>query len=465
MRNEMTKCLVMAALATAAGCATDVDDTADKVAFSGEPELYQLSRTGHDSFLGATYDSTGRLLAVGFRADGIDSASDRAMVVARFTRQGELDPTFGTDGVAVKNVKVGGNGETARGVIVQSTGKIVIGGTIEGGTVAGDRDVALVRFNTDGTVDETFGAEGVVVLDLNVGHEKEDGGLASPDNLWNMVASGDKIVLHGNQRAEGTTAGGEPREDNDWVLVRLTADGELDATFGTNGKFTVDIDNASGNARAALVLADGSIIGTGYSKTPSSGDTTQAVAYKVDDTGKLDTSFGVNGVFHDVVLAETTEIYALVQQGDKFVSTGYGRPSQGDDLDWVSLRLNADGTLDDTWGDNGAVLIDYQGFGDNSRDLVALPDGRFVLVGGGRTDASTVDAMVAVLKADGTLDTSFNETGKKVWDLGGLTDMFWNVAVSPVDGTVAVVGAKVAGAGASAENNDDAAVLFLSLGK
>lgn len=462
------KGLAMAALMTAAGCAAEPDETPDAgndVVFPGEPDLFQLSKTGHDVFYGAAYDDTGRLLAVGFRAEGIDSASDRAMVVARFTKDGELDPTFGSDGVAVKNVKVGGNGETARGIIVQSTGKIVIGGTVEGGTVAGDRDVALVRFNTDGTVDETFGAEGVVVLDFNVGHEKVDGGLASPDNLWNLVASGDQIVVHGNQRAQGTTAGGEPREDNDWVVVRLTADGALDDTFGTGGKFTLDIDNVSGNARAALVLADGSVIGTGYSKTPSAGNTTQAVVYKVDNTGKLDTTFGVNGVFHDVVLPETTEIYALAQQGDKFVSTGYGRPSGGDDLDWVSLRLNADGSLDTTWGDDGAVLIDYAGFNDNARNLVALPDGRFVMVGGGRTDASTVDAMVAVLKADGTLDTSFHQTGKKIWDLGGLSDMFWGVAVSPIDGTVAVVGAKAVGAEATAANNDDAAVLFLSLGK
>lgn len=465
MTLNTVKGLFAAALITTAGCAGPEETPDDKKVFAGEPELVQVSKTGNDSFYGAAYDASGRLVAAGFSADGVDAASDRSMAVARFTKDGELDETFGEGGIVKKNVKVGGNGEGARGVIVQSTGKIVIGGTIEGGTEAGDRDVALVRFNTDGTVDTTFGTEGVVVLDLNTAVLNAAGKVTGADNLWNLQAFGDKIIVHGNQRAEGETEDGDPREDTDWVLVRLTADGALDTTFGTGGKFTFDIEKVGGNARAALVLEDGSILGTGYAKTPSLG-TTQPVVYKVDATGKLDTTFGVGGLFHDVVLPETTEIYAIARQGDKFVTTGYGRASTTDHLDWVSLRINADGTLDETWGTNGAVRIDWDGFNDNSRDIAALPDGRFVLVGGGRTDATTLDAMVAVLKADGTLDTSFADTGKKLWDLGGLSDMFWGVAVSPVDGTVAVVGTKtVGGDGPTAGNNDDSAVLFLTLDK
>lgn len=462
MTPHTAKALFAAALITTAGCAGTDEPPNEKKIFSGEPELFQLSKTGNDAFYGAAYDASGRLLAVGFSADGVDAASDSSMVVARFTKDGELDSTFGADGIVKKNVKVGGNGEVARSVVIQSTGKIVVGGNIEGGTEPGDRDVALVRFNDDGTVDASFGTDGVVVLDLNTGLV-DNGKLVSADNLWNLALSGDKIVVHGNQRADGVTAEGDPRADTDWVLVRLNADGAIDTTFGIDGKFTLDLEEVSGNARTALVLDDGSIIGSGYASTPSLGKK-QPVVYKVDSTGKLDTSFGVDGVFHDIVLPELTEVYALARQGDKFVSAGYGRASGSESVDMVSLRFNADGTLDESWGTNGAVQVDWDGFTDKARKVAALEDGRFVIVGGGGTDATNSDGMVALLTHAGKLDATFGETGKKIWDLGGLADMFWDVVVSPVDGTVAVVGVKsVGGDGPTAENNDDAAVLFLTL--
>lgn len=430
-----------------------------------EAVLVQLSKTGHDGFFAAAYDGEGRLVAAGFSAEGVDAKSDRAMTIARFTKAGDLDATFGENGIAKKNVRLGGNGETARGLVIQSSGKIVVGGTVEAEANPADRDIALVRFNTDGSLDSSFGTEGVVLLDFNTGHVNADGKVVAADNLWNLALSGDKIVVHGNQRAEGDKTDGTPRDDTDWVLVRLLENGEVDTSFGTAGKFTLDIDEVGGNARRALVLRDGSIIGSGYAKTPSLGKT-QPVVYKVDPTGKLDAAFGVDGVFHDIVLPEATEVYALALQGDKLVTTGYGRANATDDLDFVSLRLHANGTLDETWGTQGAVRIDWAGFADKSRQIAALDDGRFVLVGGASIDASTLDAMVAVLTADGALDaSSFDGKGKAVWDLGGKDDMFWDVAVSPVDGTVAIVGGKVTGEGADAGNNDDAAVLFLKLAK
>lgn len=465
MNFNTAKRLVAAALIAAAGCGGTEEPPDGAKGFSGDAEVLQLSKTGNDAFYGATYDPSGRLLAVGFSADGVDAASDSAMVVARFTKEGKLDKSFGTDGVVRKNVKVGGNAELARSVVVQSTGKIVVGGNIEGGTVPGDRDVALVRFNDDGSVDDTFGTDGVVVLDLNTGLVNGAGKLVAADNLWNLALSGDKIVVHGNQRAEGETDSGDPREDTDWVLVRLNADGAVDTTFGTDGKFTLDLEEVDGNARTALVLDDGSIIGSGYASTPSLGKK-QPVLYKVDSTGKLDPAFGVDGVFHDIVLPELTEVYALAPRGDKFVSAGYGRASSSESIDMVSLRFHANGTIDPTWGNNGAVQIDWDGYGDKARKVATLADGRFVIVGAGGVDAKTTGAMVAVLAADGALDTSFAETGKKLWDLGGLADAFWDVAVSPVDGTVAIVGVKaVGGDGPTADDNDDAAVLFLTLDK
>jgi uncharacterized delta-60 repeat protein len=87
-----------------------------------------LSETENDRFWGVTFDDQDRAYAAGFLRTG----SDTQMVVARYTTAGVLDPTFGTGGVAMVNVSVaGGTEETARGVVVQSDGKVVIAGVVE----------------------------------------------------------------------------------------------------------------------------------------------------------------------------------------------------------------------------------------------------------------------------------------------------------------------------------------------
>jgi uncharacterized delta-60 repeat protein len=247
-------------------------------------------------------------------------------------------------------------------------------------------------------------------------------------------------------------------------MVRLNADGTLDNTFGTNGKFLLDIDQKNGSARAAVILADGSIIGTGYASTPSVGDTTQVVLYKLTPAGVLDTTFGVNGIFHDIVLSAATEAYGAVVEEGKLVTLGYGRQTTSESLDFVSLRFSGTGVLDKTWGNNGATRVDAAGFNDNGRFIAALPGGKVLLVGGGRSTSANADGMLAVLDGTGTLDTTILPTGKKLYDLGGTADFFWGAAVSPDQSKVVVVGLKgVDAAKASGDNNDDAAVLALPL--
>jgi uncharacterized delta-60 repeat protein len=327
------------------------------------------------------------------------------------------------------------------------------------GTAASDRDLALARFTADGGLDTTFGDNGIKILDLNTGVEiagPNGPAWAGADALWSLsVYADDKILVHGAQRAVG-----EGRTDTDWAMVRLQADGDVDDDFGTEGKHLLDLQQVNASARSAIILADGSVIAGGYANTPGLGSL-QPVVYKVTPEGELDTSFGTGGVFHEIVLAGMAEAYGFALQGDKIVTIGYGRTAADADLDWVSIRLNADGTLDTTWGDNGVVTMDLAGFNDNGRNLTALADGRVLLLGTARTTADTADAVALVLDANGDPDTSFGANGRRLYDLGGVGDVFWGVAKSP-DGTkLAIAGYKGAGSTPTAESNDDAAVLML----
>jgi uncharacterized delta-60 repeat protein len=487
MRLASNLCLALLLAAPLAACDSsddpvddmDDDDTDDDdddplpEPYLAEATMVPMSQAGSDAFFGVAYAADGSFFAAGFHADSFESSSDRSFALAKFTAAGALDPDFGDDGIATINVAVdGAGGEAARVVALQADGKIVIGGAIEHdveatGTAASDRDIALVRFLDSGAVDEDFGDAGVAIYDLGEGVEVEGTmgpTLSAADSLWSLTLTDDDgMVLHGATRTPAALEDAE-RTDSDWFVLRLDDAGEPVAMFGEDGVFTLDLSEVNASARFASVLADGSIIGAGYANTPGLG-TVQPVVYKLTPDGDLDETFGEGGVFHQTVLAGQTETYGVAVVGDKLVTTGYGKTTADGQLDWVSLRLTMDGELDTTWGDDGAVVIDRDGFNDNSRAIVALPDGAVLLIGGGRADADTLDAFIAVLDGDGELDDRFGDdnSGKQVLDLGGVGDMLWNAVVAPDGSRAVMVGHKGAGSSPSADNNDDAAVLILPL--
>src|SRR5262249_43213939 len=143
----------------------------DVSADAPKPEIVQISRIGHDRFYGVTYDESGALYAVGQITNSTDAGADTSLLLTKFTAAGERDPSFGGTGSVTSNVTPGTNGEILRAIAVQSSGKIVVSGTAEhlGVADARDRDIVVLRFNPDGTVDDTFGANGTVRIDLSTG--------------------------------------------------------------------------------------------------------------------------------------------------------------------------------------------------------------------------------------------------------------------------------------------------------
>jgi uncharacterized delta-60 repeat protein len=276
----------------------------------------------------------------------------------------------------------------------------------------------------------------------------------------------DRLVVSGGMVRPGAT-------DTDYVVVRLSKDGALDPSFATGGVFALDRvipDSTNGNApkhnnaspRHVSLLPGGGIIAAGYQPIP--GRDTEPVVYKLSETGELDATFGTQGVFDSYVLDEQAETYAARPQGDKLVTTGYGRSTATETTDVLSLRLTREGALDPSYGNGGMVRIDVGGFADNSRNLAVLPDGRIVLAGGGRPTATNVDGFIALLLPDGAPDTRWSPTGWRTVDLGGPADFLWSVALSPDHRTLAFVGFLGVGANPTpATANDDAALVLVAL--
>ncbi len=415
-----------------------------------DPVIHTFSAGGHDRLFGAIFDDQNNLLAVGVTSNGTISP-DLESIVVRIRPDGTLDPTFGTNGVFRRNLVAGGTVETARGIVIQSDGRIVVSAAVDvpGATDAREADVALFRLTRTGTVDASFGTNGVAVHDFGPG--AVSGNTYLTDAPWGLaLADDDALILQGSRKNAN-------RNDSDFMIVKFTERGALDRSFGVGGVFELDVDNANASSRVPTVLADGSILGAGYMTVAG---VTTPVVFKVTPGGVLDETFGARGVFTTAVLSSVTETYAIVPQstGD-LVTAGYGREESTATNDFLSLRLSAAGVLDRNYGTNGAAVVDIGGggFADNCRDLVVLPDDRVVMVGNGRSSASNNEGALVVLTSSGAPDRSFGPNGVRTYDLGGPADAFWDVARAP-DGRLGVVGLRGALTG---NGNDDAVVLIL----
>lgn len=422
------------------------------------PIITPISAAGHDRAFGLTLDAQGNIYTTGVVAAGTDSTSDFSTVVTKFSPQGVLDTTFGTGGFSIHNITVGTNGELSRGIVLQSTGKIVVSATVDhvGGTDARDRDVAVMRLNPDGSLDTTFGTNGITIVDLSPGQLVGTSFLA--DSTWGLVVlPDDRLVAScGMVRPGGT--------DTDYAMVRFTANGVVDTTFGANGVLDVDYNmlNATG-VRQVSLLADGSLLGSGYLAVNGNN---QPFVYKSKPNGALDTTFGTGGIFTQAIpgLAAQAESYMATPQGNKFVTVGYGRNDAAtESLDWISLRLLPNGVLDTTYGNNGVARLDIGGFGDNARYVQVLPDNRVVLSGGGRLSANDVDGAVGILTPNGQPDTTFTPSGVKMIDLGGVNDFLWAVAVGPSKKYLVLAGIKGVATATPVVGNDDSALVLVPL--
>lgn len=159
-----------------------------------------------------------------YYAAGFDTTNgDRRMALARLGPTGSLDTSFGQGGITTVNVAVGGKtAEFARGVVVQSGGKVVIAGPVEHdptatGDAARDTDIAVVRFDATGKLDPTFGVNGVVRLDLSTG--VVSGTAFRGDTSWGLtLLPEDGLLVVG-----GTLGDGAGRTDIDYAVVKLTS--------------------------------------------------------------------------------------------------------------------------------------------------------------------------------------------------------------------------------------------------
>ena len=322
---------------------------------------------------------------------------------------GSLDPTFGSGGIAV--TPIGGSNEAAEEIAVQSDGKLVTVGQSYNGS---NYDIALARYNTDGSLDITFGTNGKLTIDVGGGYD-EGQSLA--------IQTDGKIVVAGLCGIGSY---------DDFVVIRFNSNGTLDNTFGTNGKVITDIANWFSGARSVALQGDGKILAAGFSWGDTSYEFT-LVRYNIN--GTLDGTFGSGGIVK-TDFGGYDEAWSIIIQGDsKIVVAGYSNTTKPD---FAIARYNSNGTLDNSFATGGKIRFAFGSGNDYCWSVVLQTDGKLVL-GGDTYNGSNYDFALARLNTNGSFDNTFGSAGKVITSNSSGDDEIFALAIQS-DGKILATG-------------------------
>ena len=308
----------------------------------------------------------GKLVVAGF-ARHPERAHD-GFAVVRYLQDGSLDQGFGGSGgviTAVDPQSGAGHNDIGRAVAVDARGRIVVAGETGGAF----KDVALVRYLADGSLDPDFGEGGGVVTDLG-GDDRAQALALQPDG---------KILVAGS---------GGRGSSEDFVLLRYLPDGRLDTSFGQGGHVTTDFRGGSDRGQGLALRPDGKIVVGGVLQLSGGCEPrTTCERYglalaQYTSAGQLDPGFGEGGKA-SLDLISSAGGYGLARLKDGHLALAGHVGNE----DFAVALLHEDGRPEASFGDAGVARVSFGPGTDRASGVGALPDGGF-LVGGSATTAS-----------------------------------------------------------------------------
>jgi uncharacterized delta-60 repeat protein len=306
---------------------------------------------------------------------GVESLEGRALLTA-----GTLDPTFGTGGGYVKT-DLGTAGDSATTVAVEPwDGKTLVAANVSTSLTTGY--FTLVRYNTDGSLDTTFGKSGIVTTKSSGANDTINAIVFTPDHKIDAVGQ----VYVSSGKAKGWQIG----------VARFNANGALDSTFGSTGFVTVAATSSfhynSSNAAAAVLDPSGRLVIAGSYYGSNSGSIYTPPWYygnalvRLNANGTFDTSFGSGGIVLGKSAQGTYDAWDIVRLQP--LGSSYKIDVVGVDQGKASLlQLDPNGSRDGTFGSNGEVVLAGDGIGGG---VAFEPDGGFIGINHAQNDSFTV---------------------------------------------------------------------------
>jgi uncharacterized delta-60 repeat protein len=322
-------------------------------------------------------DADGSIFSAGYSIES-GGTGIYHLTLTKHTANGIPVPSFGTNGIVATTIDYS---EFPLDIKLQADGKILVAGSTYLGPTQngpGDYNSFAVRYNPDGSLDQTFGNNGVFKL------------LHSDSHISSMIVLSDgSVLLAGN--SFGTAA-----------ISKIEPNGVIDSSFGSNGSAFLSDANYTFILWEAILLSDQTILCAGYDGTDPNNS---KLSYcKIDLNGHFIDNFGQNGkVILDLhnTSPQITELLSGVKEtaNGKLILTGYSTSS-------LIIQANLDGTLDTNFGTNGVLAHGYP-----FSDLEIQEDGKFLLGGSDEISDYNYGFSITRLNPDGSIDLSFNGNG------------------------------------------------------
>ena len=346
-----------------------------------------------------------------------------------FSQTVSLDPTFGTGGEVINNSITSG-----QAIQLQSDGKIV---SCYLSSYSTSGNIHLTRLNSDGSIDAAFGVNGFVNTILF----SEVGGL----NMMKMQSDG-KIVITGDLYSSGN--GGY-----NFATTRLNSDGTIDTTFGVSGYAITDFGTFNGDFSNTIEIQnDGKILVGGYTNQTN----LDVALVRYLSNGTVDTTFGISGKFTYNFGTNTIPLHGGISNDEVIairvnslgkIILGIYTDVNESSVDYANFGfvcLNANGTLDASFGSNGQTIVDF-GDKDYIANLTLTADDKIIATGRHQyaVGANNYNNIPLVkLLQNGNYDTSFGNNGIVLTnrDSSNLTDISNDLYIQS-DGKIICFGA------------------------
>lgn len=387
-----------------------------------------------------TFNSTGKLVLSGMLASVRDIAiqSDNKMVfvaacqtvfgpfnicVGRVNADGTLDTTFGgtiVQGFSLTRIPGGNADSTWRctGIAIQHDGKIVTAGHASFGGIIGS---FLARYNSDGSLDTSFGTNGIVQT-FYISENFTNKVLIQPDG---------KIVVVGYTQ-ENTAY--------QQLITRYNPNGTLDQAFGQSGFVPINIPGNFTYGSSVALQADGKIL-TGGSAWTMPGDPNPfraSTLIRLNPDGTLDTTFDEDGI--KTVVTGTTPafsqgFYSLAVQSDGRILALNNR----------LYRFDTNGSPDTSFDEDGSR--DILTANSIANGVTVTPSGKITVVGERTYCNCSVSYLYRVARylPDGSPDKNFSGDGYLEIDVGASTNDFANAVTYDLNGRIVIGGFSATG--------------------
>ena len=374
---------------------------------------FALVRYNSNGSLDASFGSNGRqttninsyqddIVSLAIQRDGKIIAAGYTVIgsyigfsMARYNTNGTIDSSFGSGGIVV--TKIGSYFNVITSVAIQNDGKIVAAGYCNDGS---KNEFALARYDSRGSLDSSFNGDGKLAFSIR----------SHDDRLNSMVIQADGKILVAGQSSNAYFF--------DFAMARYTADGYPDNSFSGDGKLITSLGHSESVINSIAIHPDGKIVAAGSVRNSINPDFALA-RYKID--GSLDNSFDGDGTVTTAIGAHDDVATAMVIQPDgKMILAGSSTRVPTVCEDFSLVRYNTDGSTDNGFDNDGKLIIFLQSANDVVTSMGVQRDGKLVVAG--YSIESSFETLLAVsrFKTNGDLDSSFAVNGKLVTSLGRL---------------------------------------------